>query len=382
MADGQQHRRYLIMTASIGSGHIQAAEAIAREVRRLDPDAIIEIVDFMSRGVPTVNWLLKRLYLLMLAFVPDLYDRCYQFAGGKGTGRLSDMAFSLVMYRQMAHLIDAYHPDTVLCTHPFPEGACSFIKKFSRRQFRLSVVLTDYSLHEIWMYPRVDDYFVAIPSMRDGLIAKGFAPERVHATGIPVDRKILELPEQKSARQALGLSTDQPVVLLMGGGLGLGGIEAMLDDLERIDGPLTLLVVAGRNEDLELAVRRRVPTSRHELHVWGFTQRAKLLMRASDLLVTKPGALTMSEAFILGLPAVLHDPIPGPEEENAVYATAHDAAVWVHPGERLADAVQALLAHPERLAQLRAGAKACGRPAAALDIAQALVAEESTSHGN
>ena len=377
-----QHRRYLIMTASIGSGHIQAAEAITREVRRLDPDAIIEIVDFMSRGVSTVNWLLKRLYLLMLAFVPDLYDRCYQFAGGKGTGRLSDMAFSLVMYRQMAHLIDAYHPDTVLCTHPFPEGACSFIKKFSRRQFRLSVVLTDYSLHEIWMYPRVDDYFVAIPSMRDGLIAKGFAPERVHATGIPVDRKILELPDQKSARQALDLATDQPVVLLMGGGLGLGGIEAMLDDLERIDGPLTLLVVAGRNEDLELAVRRRVEASRHELHVWGFTQRAKLLMRASDLLVTKPGALTMSEAFILGLPAVLHDPIPGPEEENAVYATAHDAAVWVHPGESLADAVQALLAHPERLGKLRAGAKACGRPAAALDIAQALVAEENTSHGN
>ena len=146
----------------------------------------------------------------------------------------------------------------------------------------------------------------------------------------------------------------------------------MLDDLEGIEQPLTLLVVAGRNEDLELAIRRRIPTSRHELHVWGFTQRAQLLMRASDILVTKPGALTTSEAFILGLPTVLHDPIPGPEEENAVYATEHGAAVWVHPGESLAGAVKELLADPAHLAALADGARACGRPDAALEIAEVL----------
>ena len=236
MTAESHHPRYLIMTASIGSGHVKAAEAIAREVRRVNPDAIIEIVDFMSRGVSTVHGLMKRIYLLMLAFVPDLYDRCYRFAGGSASGRLTDTAFSLVMYRQMAHLIDAYHPDTVICTHPFPEGACSFIKRFSKRQFRLGVVLTDYSLHEIWVYPRVDEYFVAIPRMKAGLVAKGFEAAHVHATGIPVDRKILDLPDKAGARKALGLAADKPVVLLMGGGLGLGGIEAMLDDLERIDG--------------------------------------------------------------------------------------------------------------------------------------------------
>ena len=364
--------RYLIMTASIGSGHIKAAEAIAREVRSLDPEAMIEIVDFMSRGVSTVHWLMKKLYLLMLAFVPNLYDYCYRFAGGRSSGRLSDAAFSLVMYRQMARLLDAFHPDTVICTHPFPEGACSFIKRFSKRQFRLAAVMTDYSLHEIWVYPRVDDYFVAIPKMKAGLVAKGFPEASVHVTGIPVDRKILALPDKAGARQVLGLAKEKPVVLLMGGGLGLGGIEAMLDELEEIEEKMTLLVIAGRNEDLELAIRKRIPCSRHELRVWGFTERAQLLMRAADLLVTKPGALTTSEAFILGLPTVLHDPIPGPEEENAVYATEHGAAVWVHPGESLAGAVKDLLAHPEKLHRLRRGARACGRPAAALLIARVI----------
>ena len=100
----QRHPRYLIMTASIGSGHIKAAEAIARELRAADPEAIIEVVDFMSRGVSTLHWLMKRIYLLMLAFVPDLYDRCYQFAGGDSGGRLTDTAFSLIMYRRMARV--------------------------------------------------------------------------------------------------------------------------------------------------------------------------------------------------------------------------------------------------------------------------------------
>ncbi len=373
-------KRYLIMTASIGSGHIKAAEAIARELRAADPEAIIEVVDFMSRGVSTLHWLLKKIYLLMLAFVPDLYDRCYKFSGGGAIGTLTQDAFALVMYHRMARLIDAFAPDVVVCTHPFPEGACSLIKRLSRRRFRLAAVLTDYSLHQIWIYPRVDDYFVAIPAMQQGLVARGFPAPSVHVTGIPVDRALLRLPEKRRARELLGIAADVPTVLLMGGGLGLGGIEAMLDELEGIEARLTLLVIAGRNEDLELAIRARIATSRHALYVWGFTQRAPLLMRAADLLVTKPGALTVSEAFVLGLPTVLHDPIPGPEEENAVYATQHGASLWVHPGESLAGAVCHLLASHEKQAALSQGARSCARPDAAREIARTLTAAEDDSN--
>ena len=92
-------------------------------------------------------------------------------------------------------------------------------------------------------------------------------------------------------------------------------------------------------------------------------------MRAADLVITKPGALTMSEAFVLGLPMLLHDPIPGPETENAVYATHHGAAVWLHPGERIAPAVQELLGHV-RSQQMRRNALACARPGAAEAIAR------------
>jgi processive 1,2-diacylglycerol beta-glucosyltransferase len=95
-------------------------------------------------------------------------------------------------------------------------------------------------------------------------------------------------------------------------------------------------------------------------------------MGAADLLITKPGALTISEAFVLGLPMLLHDPIPGPETENAVYATRHGAAVWLHPGEKLAPAVQELLTG-DCLESMSARAKECAKPAAAAEIAQCIV---------
>ena len=102
----------------------------------------------------------------------------------------------------------------------------------------------------------------------------------------------------------------------------------------------------------------------------GYTHDVPVLMRAADLLITKPGALTISEAFAAGLPLLLHDPIPGPETENAVYATRCGAAVWLHPGERMAPAVEDILTH--RLSAMRRAARDCAREEAAQRVAEIL----------
>jgi processive 1,2-diacylglycerol beta-glucosyltransferase len=111
--------------------------------------------------------------------------------------------------------------------------------------------------------------------------------------------------------------------------------------------------------------------SHHKVLVWGYTDQVHFLMRAADLLITKPGALTISEAFVLGLPMLLHDPIPGPETENAIYATRHGAAVWLHPREDLARAVKNLL-HGDALQKMSKAARTCAKPLAASEIAEDL----------
>jgi len=368
-----QGKRILILTASIGSGHIKAAEAVAAELRRQQPDVGLTMIDFMSRKISILHWLMKKIYLVMLALIPNIYDLCYKASGGASGGTLVQKAFACVMLPAMRRLVKKYRPDAVVCTHPFPEGAAALCKRWCGTDFQLSVVMTDYSLHQIWLYRGVEQYFMALPTMAGGMVARGFERQRLFVTGIPVASSLTRLPGQQRARAQLQLPLDQPVVLLMGGGLGLGGIARTLQELEQLPGRLTLLVVAGRNKRLCAQAQELAARSAHTVRVWGYTDEAQLLMRAADLVITKPGALTMSEAFVLGLPMLLHDPIPGPETENAIYATRHGAAVWLHPGERIAPAVQELLGHA-RSQQMRRSALACARPEAAEAIARQVLA--------
>ena len=365
-------KRILILTASIGSGHIKAAEAVQQELQRLWPAARITTIDFMARQTSCLHWLMKEIYLQMLAFVPNLYDVFYRVSGGASSGSIAQTAFAAVMQPVFASLMKRHRPDLVLCTHPFPEGAASWWKRRHDSSLPLAVVMTDYSLHQIWLYPKVDRYFMATTAMKQEMMARGFAAGDLQVTGIPVDSQLPRLPQQAALRAQLAIPRAQPTILLMGGGLGLGGIESTLQALEVLPERLTLLVVAGRNERLQQQVRQFAAISHHLVKVWGYTEEAHMLMKASNLLITKPGALTISEAFVLGLPTLLHDPIPGPETENAVYATRHGAAVWLHPGEQLAPAVAELL-HSGRLPDMGEQAAACGRPQAAADIAQEIV---------
>ncbi|MDD6135137.1 MAG: glycosyltransferase [Selenomonadaceae bacterium] len=363
----------MLLTASIGSGHIKATEAIEEALREILPQADITTVDFMSRQTSWVHWLMKKIYLIMLDFVPNLYDVFYKISGGASGGSLAQSAFAVIMQPVADRIIRAAAPDVVICTHPFPEGAASLWKKRHDSPLPLVVVMTDYSLHQIWLYPRVEAYFMATEAMRQEMIAKAFSGARLHAAGIPVDMSLQGLPGKAALRDAYGLPQHNPVILLMGGGLGLGGIKETLLELEKIPQPLTLLVIAGRNERLLEEVRKCATQYHHLVKVWGFTDKAHELMGAADLLITKPGALTISEAFVLGLPMLLHDPIPGPEMENAVYATKHGAAVWLHPGEKLAPAVQELLAG-DCLKRMSVKAGDCARPAAAMEIAHCIAA--------
>ena len=213
---------------------------------------------------------------------------------------------------------------------------------------------------------------MATEDMRQGMIAQGFAAETLHAEGIPISADVQGLPIKDELRKTLGIALEKRVILLMGGGLGLGGIERTLQELEKIKQSLVLLVVAGRNEQLQQQAEDFALGSHHTIRTWGYTNEVKRLMGAADLLITKPGALTISEAFAMGTPMLLHDPIPGPETENAVYATRHGAAVWLHPGEKLAAAVEEIF-RGDSLSTMQEQALKRARPLASKKIVKIIL---------
>lgn len=317
--------KVLILSASIGSGHMQAAEAIAEEFS----DSVI--VDFMDKNISTMNWLFKKIYLSALKLIPDLYDRIYRIAGVRKFGSITRLIWSTLMYLPFTKILNEYKPNVIICTHPFPEAAASlwkFLHPKRENLFKLVAVLTDYSLHEIWIYNGVDLYFVATEDMKVELETHG--NYKVYATGIPIRQQFHQSKK----------SFDTNSVLIMGGGLGLGAFEDTIQALESIDFQIKIVVVTGNNQNLKSKLQSI--KSKHQLEVLGFVENVAELMSNSEILISKPGALTLTESFAVGLPIILLPPIPGPESLNAKYAVDNGVAISINNASEISNVIQIL----------------------------------------
>ena len=198
----------LILTASIGAGHTRAAEAIRTALAARTGDAAqISVVDFMARDVSLIHYLMKRVYLTMLRFVPDLYDVFFRIAGRVSSGGVVRGAFAQVMVRTMGRLVRAYRPDLIIATHPFPEGAAALWRTRHGGSFLLAALLTDYALHQIWLSRGVDNYFVATDAMAEEMAGFGFDRAALHVTGIPIT-----LPKRRLTRAQARRVRDFPPI--------------------------------------------------------------------------------------------------------------------------------------------------------------------------
>jgi processive 1,2-diacylglycerol beta-glucosyltransferase len=272
--------------------------------------------------------------------------------------------------------LDEFKPDVVLCTHYLPLEALGRRKRKQtstangrrknpqlahRRPLVVSVV-TDFEAHALWMDADVDLYCVAAEETKARLIARGAAPDRVVPTGIPISGRFSAKPDAKAVRRALGLRDDQPVLLVLGGGFGMGPVAQILTYLDKVAGEFQTVVVTGRNEELrrELAVADR----NHPTHVLGYASNMHQLMAIADLIITKPGGLTSSEALALGKPLLILNPIPGQEAANSDFLLERGAATKINRVEDLPYRVEQLLG-TKKLVEMAKAAKTLGRPRAA-----------------
>ena len=351
----------LIVSASIGSGHTQAANAIKAEFQRQHPHSRAVVVDFLEGYNFSLANFVKEIYLKMIYNFPFMYDLLYRWSQDQRQGTMASNLMSWVLRRRMARLIEYYKPDLLVLTHPFPCGAACHLKRKGLITIPLAGVITEYAVHRLWIYAEVDTYFVAAPPMAQILTEQGVSAERAIITGIPVDSAFSQVTRQPAERAQSG----QPTILVMGGGLGLGALEEVLLQLDTMPGNHKFTVVTGHNEALRKELQSLSSRLNHQAAVLGYTKRIPELMASADLLVTKPGALTCSEAMVAGLPMVLVNAIPGQEEDNAAYLQNHGAALWVRDQKQLPVVVTQLLENPAQLAAMRSHACRLGRPNAA-----------------
>lgn len=317
---------------------------------------------------------MKEAYLKMLELSPNMYDLVYRVSQAPLPGFKAQGLLARVLQGGMAQLVRRHRPDLIIATHPFPCGAAAYLRDSRRLRAPLVGVITDFAVHRLWVYEHVDAYFVAAPEIKRELSALGVPARRIYASGIPVHPQFTANAGGRGILGELSLAADQPLVLLMGGGLGMGGIRQALASMDELKLPLQFVVLAGKNKELQGKLQEETKNLRHAVRVLGYTDRIPELMRAAAMLVTKPGALTVCEALVSETPLLLYEPIPGQEWENAVFLTQRGVALWAKNRQELKDGVTTLLTRPEQVEKLRKEAEALRRPAAAAAVATAALA--------
>ena len=309
-------------------------------------------------------------YLGMVRTIPKLYGVIYDRAERVREANGFRVWASEFTARNIHGFLERMQPSVVVCTHAFPCGVMAAYKRLFGSSIPVLGVVTDFVVHPFWIYKNIDAYAVATPEMRAQMIARGIASERIVDDGIPVDPRFGALPARADARARLGLAPDRPVVLVMGGGLGLGPVAAATAALEGIDRDLTAVVIAGKNRALE----RRIAAARNpRTRVLGYVDNVADWMHASDVLVTKPGGLSTSEALAAELPMILVKPLPGQEERNARYLVERGAARAAVVRGDIAALVRAYLDDPPTRDSLRTAMRRLRRPDAAHTIASRVV---------
>jgi len=358
------------MYITVRSGHYQAARALERGLRVVDPAVETLTIDAFQYLNPILAPIVDRLYMSVIQRLPELWD--YLYDNPRIVRRSS-------RYRDLLHRYDSprlegllrdFKPEAVACTQAFPCGLVADYKKRRGVRMPLYGVVTDFVPHAYWVHDCVDGYMVASDRSRRWMLDRQVPEEKVFATGIPIQPVFAETPDAERIRSRLQLKPGVPVILLMGGGQGLGPLKETVRALDRIADPFQMLVVTGSNQRLYHTLIREMPRLRHPIEVFGHVDFIADLMSAADLLITKPGGLTTSEALAKGVPLVVVEPIPGQENKNANFLKEAGVAVQAdHPAD-VPKVVADLLNDPARLQGLQTKARALGRPDSAIQIAR------------
>ncbi len=364
--------RVLVVSASIGSGHVAAGRAL--EAALVDSGAETHHVDLLDYTTVPFRRLYRQAYFDLVRTAPDLVD----WLGKRLDRRPAEVQNRQAKLRARLTRLLSYHlprqiarvrPTLLVHTHFLgPEILSAQRRALETPQVQ---VITDFFAHALWLAASIRRYYVGAEEMAVHLRASGVAPDRVRVTGIPIDARFEQLPSKADARARLDLEIERDVLLFMAGGMEPQTVQRLLEQLLSLRWPLQVVVICGRSPDLVTLLKPLVAEAGPRLvrvRLLGFTDQVPTYMAAADLMAGKPGGLTSSEAMAAGLPMAIVQPYPLQEEANATYLLEAGAGMRIEPLTVFTHKLQRFFTDDDRRARLAAAAASLGRPSAARDI--------------
>ena len=356
-------RRLLILSASIGAGHVKAGEALCKAyTERFGGEAFH--MDFFHYSTPKFSRFVEHAYYLVTKHTPSVYRLLYNIEDRPNSPvKKMEVIIGLKKYRKM---IAEFNPDAIISTHFLPAAVVSHM--YRRFPIPNGVILTDYVSHPMWIYPNNQRFFVAHSRMVNQLTQLGVNRSKIRDTGIPVRPCFGQPFDRKKLQEKLHINPEIPVILLMSGGNAIGPLTQIMETLGGISEEFQVVAIAGRNKQIYQELESVAKSADLNAKVLGYTDNIHEWMAVADLLISKAGGLTVTEALTIGLPMLIIRPTPGQEDGNTEFLTQAGAGMHLKSVSALGEAVSDLLRNPSRISSMRIAAKNYARPDAAFQI--------------
>lgn len=375
-AHSERKKRVLILSVSAGTGHVRAADALAKAFAEDPRVEAVENVDALKYTNKLFRDFYSKLYIQLVRTAPGVLGWLYKSSDEPWKGDEVRLRMDRLNLQPLIKFIRKFKPDIIVCTHFTPTGIISHLIAKGLLDTHLSVVVTDFDMHAMWLTRIFHRYFVAIDETRAHLEALGLPMERVTVSGIPIDPIFAEPIDRVAVRKEFGLDPEKTTLLLSAGALGVSPTELAVGRLMQLRNDTQTIVICGKNEEMQQRVVDIVGAGNPHFKILGYTNRMHDLMKISDLFVGKPGGLTTSESLACGLPMAILEPIPGQEERNSDHLLEEGVAIRCNDMTTLPYKIDKLLDEPARLAKMRENATKLGRPNAARTIARALIEDK------
>ncbi|MBE5780740.1 MAG: glycosyltransferase [Clostridiales bacterium] len=358
--------KVLVLSVTAGQGHNSCGKAVVEACTRKGIESVM--MDTLLQSSKLVANSVDKVYVSMTLHAPGVWKKMYddmlkenKVRSRQGTGKLIATWF----YKEIVKLIQSFEPDAIVCTHVFAGIILTYIRKRMGLNIPFIGVNTDFTLLPMWEDTELDLYVLSAEALCHSAIARGIPGEKLFPHGIPIHNRFASAMPKADARKELGIE-DKPTVLIMSGSMGFGNLPQVVQSLDALPMDLQMLVVCGKNQKMYEKISAL--KTKKTVHTYGFVNNVEVMMDASDMILTKPGGLSTSEALAKNLPMILLDPIPGLEERNCLFLAAHGAGIMSNDRYTPAEAVMGLLSEPERLSQILTMQRKLGKPNSADDL--------------
>lgn len=356
--------KILIFSVSFGHGHNQVSSVLQKELQVRGFNT--EVVDTFEVINPLFHKVVLESYLYLLRMKPSLWGKIYHYSE-ENPNSIFLRQFNAFLTKRLHQFIELNRASVIITTHPIATTLVANVKRKMMLTSNLFALLTDFAVHPMSIHNEVDGYFIASDHLNYANTLYNLDGSLFHPTGIPVNHAKVHLQPREAIRRELNLNENMKTILIAGGGVGLANYSNILASLESFHENLQIICVTGQNKKALQKLERH--NSKHSLHILGFTNRFINYLRASDVILTKAGGVTMAEALICETPALIYQPLPGQEEQNTQFLMNYGFAIKAEFPEEIPVLLEKIIFQKQYHDMMIENARKLRRPTATQEIA-------------